>query len=150
MLYRKDAQRTEEMTAQQADALLVTNAWIDSAVVDSLNKCDRFRGQFIGGRAAESSALDVTALVLTSLASVFTPANTVRPLAAAATGVLGIRAALDTDVYQEITALAYLQRVNDTYDKEIAGLLDHRPLTASEGFAREAVFIRSVLLTGRC
>jgi len=114
------------MTAQQADGADANDptkshaiAFVSAALSDSRTKCQNFISLFTGSQSAENTGFDVTAIILSGLASVFTPANTVRALAAASTAVQGTKAAVDSDLYQQMTMLLLVQQINSTYYSEI-------------------------------
>jgi hypothetical protein len=113
---------TNPITAQQADdkkpALSVE--WVGAALSDSETKCEAFINKFTGSQAAENTGLDITALVLSGLAAVFTPANTVRALAASSTAVQGTKQAINTNLFQQMTMLLLVQQINVTYYTEVA------------------------------
>jgi hypothetical protein len=109
----------KEMTAAEADARHLSAEWTGAAISDSQTKCATYLGRFTGNQAGESIGFDVTALVLSGLAAVFTPVNTVRGLAAASTAVQGTKAAVNNDLFQQITVLLFAQQINATYYPDI-------------------------------
>jgi hypothetical protein len=111
---------TNPITAQQADGKALSVEWVGAALSDSQTKCEAFINKFTGSQAAENTGFDIVALVLSGLAAVFTPANTVRALAASSTAVQGTKQAINTDLFQQMTMLLLVQQINVTYYIELA------------------------------
>jgi hypothetical protein len=94
--------------------------FVAAALSDSRNKCEKFITQFTGAQAADNTTLDIVSLILSGLGAVLTPANTVRALSAASTGVQGTKQAINTDLYQQMTMLLLVQQIQATYYKQLS------------------------------
>lgn len=105
--------------------------FVSAAIWDSRRKCQDFIGMFTGAQAADNTALDVSALILSGLATVFTPANTVRSLSAASTAVQGTKQAINSDLYQQMTMLLLVQQINSTYYKQMSDEFGSFPPTGT-------------------
>jgi hypothetical protein len=123
----------QDTYASQADALGATIqiAFVENAIEDSRRKCKQFIAQFTSSQAAENTSLDVLGLILSGLATVFTPASTVRGLAAASTAVQGTKQAINTDIFQQMTVLLLMQQIKKTYYDNLSQRYASFPPTSS-------------------
>src|SRR5579863_1358874 len=103
--------------------------FVAAALKDSRDKCQVFISQFTGSQGLENSAFDITSLVLTGLAAVLTPVNTVRALAASSTAVQGTKQAINSDLYQQMTVILLVQEINNSYYQQLN--VDFANFTAS-------------------
>jgi len=99
--------------AQQAD-------FLGLALAESMENCGNFVATLTAGQAGFNTASDVTSIVLSGLAGVFTPTVTVRALSAASSIVQGSQAAVNSEFYQQLTLVLFVQQINDSYYGRIA------------------------------
>jgi len=85
------------------------------AVVDSLEKCARFVSTLTASQATGNTVGGVTSIVLSGLAAVFTPAATVRALSAASSIVQGAQAEVNSEFFQQLTLVLFVQQINKSY-----------------------------------
>jgi hypothetical protein len=123
--------RLSQVTAaQQAD-------FLGLAVAESMENCGNFVATLTAGQAGFNTASDVTSIVLSGLAAVFTPTATVRALSAASSIVQGSQAAVNSEFYQQLTLVLFVQQINDSYYGRIANF---RGRLAGTGASRAQFF----------
>jgi hypothetical protein len=115
--------------------------FIGAALSDSINKCQAFINDFTAGVSADNTTLDVLSLGLSALATVFVPSSTVRALSGASTITQGTKAAINSDLYQQLTVQLFIQTINSTYFKEYGDFLStQQTLPVSLQFAKIELF----------
>lgn len=118
--YKLSPSDTAPTTAPQADGDKdETKTFIYAALNDSRTKCRNFVGLFTGAQAAENTTLDILSLILSGLGSVLTPVDTVRALSAGSTAVQGSKQAINTDMFQQMSMLIFVQQINSTYYQKL-------------------------------
>ena len=88
-------------------------------LLDSGKKCEEFADRLSVAQRGVDTSFDILTVILSALATAFTPLSTVHGLTAAATISTGTKAAIDADVYAKATASLILQEINSTYYAEI-------------------------------
>ena len=114
-------------TALDADASSdpkVKIEYVSAAIGDSWGKCEKLIGLFTGAQSGENTLFDISGLILSGLGSVFTAANTVRALSAASTGVQGAKQAINSDLFQQMTMMIFVQQIKANYFTPMKTLLD--------------------------
>lgn len=85
------------------------------ALVDSMEKCAFFVSSLTARQATANTVGGITSIVLSGLAAVFTPAATVRALSAASSIVQGSQAEVNSEFFQQLTLVLFVQQINQTY-----------------------------------
>ncbi len=118
--------------------------FIGALLDDSMNKCQGFIDAFTGAQSGENLGLDIASIALSALATVFVPVNTVRALSAASTITQGTKAAINSDMFQQLTVQLFVQQINATYFKEytdyVKNFRDSSDLTPSIELAKIQAF----------
>jgi len=137
-------------TSSGADDHHVGLEWAAAALSDSEEKCTRYINGFTGSQAAENTGFDVAALILTGLATVFTPANTVRALAASSTAVQGTKAAINTDLFQQMTVMLLVQQINTTYFTQLEDYTKTLPANTINSISASVAYTKIVNIHRLC
>jgi len=146
-------QNAAPLSASEADAAVndpkASARFVGAALTDSITKCQNFIAIFTGAQSGENTFLDVASLALSGLATVFVPANTVRALSAASTITQGTKAAINSDLFQQVTIQLFVQQINGTYFKEYRDYTTALSSSA-QGFSASTEFPKIQLMHKDC
>jgi hypothetical protein len=93
--------------------------YLGYVLLDSGRKCQEFTNRLSVAQRGVDTSFDILTVILSALATAFTPLSTVHGLTAAATISTGTKAAINADVYAKATAALILQEINQTYYADI-------------------------------
>lgn len=89
--------------------------FLTAAITDSQGSCSNFIARLTAQQAGLNASGEVVSIILSGLASVFTPVATVRALAAASSIVQGSQAAINNQFFQQLTLVLFVQTMNKSY-----------------------------------
>ena len=104
-----------------------------SAVNDSIRKCQGFVNFITEGQAVSNVYFDTLSILLSGLASVFTPVNTVRSLTAASTISQGSKGAVNSNFFQQMSIAIFIKKIEDSYYSEYKNYLSNLPSVINIG-----------------
>ena len=93
--------------------------YLGYVLLNSGRKCQEFTNRLSVAQRGVDTSFDILTVILSALATAFTPLSTVHGLTAAATISTGTKAAINADVYAKATAALILQEINQTYYADI-------------------------------
>lgn len=103
-----------------------TSGYIQAQIRNSIRSCDAYKRRLLLASRTSNAGFDVLTTIFSALGSVFTPLGTVHALTAAATISSGTKTAIDADIYQNATAPLMVEAIQQTYDKDMATLLQQQ------------------------
>ncbi len=114
------------------------NELIANLMLDSVQKCQEFRGRLSLTQRGSDASFDIMTTILTSLGAAFVPAQTVRALSASAAITNGTKGALSADLFaqkaswviDEQIKIDYVQKFDKLTEKFNATIIDW-PLSAA-------------------
>jgi len=106
---------TTQVTLSPAAAAGHEKEYLGYVLIDSGQKCQEFADRLSVAQRGVDTSFDILTVILSALATAFTPLSTVHGLTAAATISTGTKTAIDADIYAKATAALILQEINNTY-----------------------------------
>jgi hypothetical protein len=119
-------------------------AFLGRVVLDSETKCQRFLNGLVIAENTVNTTGDITSVVLTGLASVFTPLTTVHALTAGSTVVTGSKASINANIYAKMSIVNFQTALTQSYAQAIKDYTDALPHMKDVIVTNEVVKIQAV------